>query len=130
MISKMFFLCISFIFLSVSMVGAQKEKTQAPSLEERKEAYESTTKKTKSPETVAMDTAKKLSQKLKLSEDQTRQVYEVILKTDKELSSIQRSQTSTREKSMAINKANKEKLNSFEKIMTPSQFRDYRLSFP
>ena len=114
----------------VREVGAQKEKTQAHSLEERKEAYESTTKKTKSPETVAMDTAKKLSQKLKLSEDQTRQVYEVILKTDKELSSIQRSQKSTREKSMAINKANKEKLNSFEKIMTPSQFRDYRLSFP
>jgi hypothetical protein len=112
------------------MVGAQNEKTQVPSLEERKEAYESTSKKSKSPEVIAMDTAKKLSQKLKLSEDQTRKVYEVILKTDKELSSINKSQKNTREKSMAINKANKEKLNAFEKIMTPAQFRDYRLSFP
>lgn len=130
MYQRIILCCVIFFSVCTSSVFGQKTNSTLPSLEERKEVYESAAKKARTPETISMETAQKLAQKLKLNEDQTRRIYEVILKTDKEISALQKSKMDTREKSLAINKANKGKLNAFEKIMTPAQFRDYRLSFP
>lgn len=127
---RIFIVILSFFIVPALSIQAQN-KPETPSLEERQQAYESSNnKKSKSQEAVALETADKLAKKLSLNKSQTEKIYEVILKTDKEIAQINKSKKPVREKSMSINKANKEKLNSFEKIMTPGQFRDYRLSFP
>jgi len=101
-----------------------------PSVEDIQQEYESKPKKAKTQEEKALETATKMSTELKLNEDQKNKIYSVVLKTEKEISNINKSKMPVREKSMAINKANKERLNAYEKIMTPQQFKAYRLSFP
>lgn len=119
-----FFMCGCFAF----SFGQNTPTT--PTVEEIQQQYESKPKKAKSQEDKALETATKMANELKLNENQKNKIYNIVLKTDKEISTINKSKMSVREKSIAINKANKERLNAYEKIMTPQQFKAYRLSFP
>ena len=119
-----------FCFFSLSFIGLSQIETPVPSLEDRKKEYETGTKKPKTLEQKAENTAKKITEQLGLKPEQTKEVYSAILSAEQEIARINKSKMTVREKSLSINNANKARYAAFEKIMTPKQFKNYRMSFP
>ena len=82
------------------------------------------------PTAIAKNSSEKLAKSLKLNANQQKSLYDALLDFESNVSKINKSKLTNKEKYLKVNELNKGKTNSLKTILTKEQYSAYISSFP